>query len=399
MPRPRNPIPSYLPHKQSGRARAAWTDFIGNQQQRLLPGKFNSPESLEAFARLQLELATSPAIVATAEGVTVAELLVAYLEHASQHYRDADGNPTGSINGVKQAIKTVRQIYGDTPALDFGPLKLKSVRKSWVDGGLARSEVNRRTYAVRRIFKWCASEELIPFEVYERLTTVVGLEAGRTTAHEMEPVEPVDDAIVEATLPALNRHACGLIRFQRLTGSRPGEACRLRRSEIDTTGEVWLYRPRRHKNAHRGKPRVIAIGPKCQELLREFFTDNPDDYLFSPRRAVEEMLADRSANRKTPRYPSHLERNATKRAKAPGRPPADRYRTTSYDRAIARACKKAGVPHWHPNQLRHTFATEVRKQHGLEAAQVLLGHSRADVTQIYAEKNEALAVAVAAKIG
>jgi len=35
----------------------------------------------------------------------------------------------------------------------------------------------------------------------------------------------------------------------------------------------------------------------------------------------------------------------------------------------------------------------------LEAAQVSLGHSKADTTQIYAEKNEALAASVAAKIG
>jgi integrase len=54
---------------------------------------------------------------------------------------------------------------------------------------------------------------------------------------------------------------------------------------------------------------------------------------------------------------------------------------------------------WHPNQLRHTFATRVRKDYGLEAAQVLLGHSRADVTQVYAERNEELARVTAAKIG
>jgi hypothetical protein len=29
VPRHRKPIPSYLPHKQSGRARAVWTDCIG----------------------------------------------------------------------------------------------------------------------------------------------------------------------------------------------------------------------------------------------------------------------------------------------------------------------------------------------------------------------------------
>ena len=53
----------------------------------------------------------------------------------------------------------------------------------------------------------------------------------------------------------------------------------------------------------------------------------------------------------------------------------------------------------HPNQLRHLFATEVRKAHGLEAAQVLLGHSRADVTQVYAERNLTLAARVANEIG
>ena len=50
-------------------------------------------------------------------------------------------------------------------------------------------------------------------------------------------------------------------------------------------------------------------------------------------------------------------------------------------------------------QIRHLFATEVRKGHGLEAAQVLLGHSKSDVTQVYAERNLSLAVAVAAQIG
>jgi site-specific recombinase XerC len=56
-------------------------------------------------------------------------------------------------------------------------------------------------------------------------------------------------------------------------------------------------------------------------------------------------------------------------------------------------------PAGHPNQLRHSYATKVRKEHGLEAAQVLLGHSKADVTQVYAERNSALAAKVAAEIG
>ena len=57
------------------------------------------------------------------------------------------------------------------------------------------------------------------------------------------------------------------------------------------------------------------------------------------------------------------------------------------------------LPHWHANQLRHTKATEIRRQFGLEAAQVVLGHAKADVTQVYAERDAALAVQVAKRIG
>lgn len=72
-------------------------------------------------------------------------------------------------------------------------------------------------------------------------------------------------------------------------------------------------------------------------------------------------------------------------------------RLTDEQKADVKKWQKAH--HWHPNQLRHTFAIRVRKQHGLEAAQVMIGHARADVTQIYAERNAALAVSVAQQIG
>ena len=57
------------------------------------------------------------------------------------------------------------------------------------------------------------------------------------------------------------------------------------------------------------------------------------------------------------------------------------------------------LPHWHPNQLRHSAATKVRKLFNLEAAQVVLGHAKADVTQVYAERDSALAVEVMKRIG
>ena len=231
--------------------------------------------------------------------------------------------------------------------------------------------------------------------MFHRLTAVTGLQRGRSAAREAEPVLPVDDAVVDATLPYLNRHVRGLVELQRLTGCRPGEACRIRRSEIDTGGTVWLFKPLHHKTAHRSKSRTIAIGPKAQALLREFLTPNLEDYLFSPRRMMEEFRAGQRKERKTAVQPSQADRKKAKPKKLPG----ERYTTRSNSVAVARACEKAKVAHWHPSQLRHSFATMARKEHGLEAAQVLLGHSRADVTQVYAERNLDLAVNVAAKIG
>ena len=41
----------------------------------------------------------------------------------------------------------------------------------------------------------------------------------------------------------------------------------------------------------------------------------------------------------------------------------------------------------------------IREQRGVEAAQVILGHARADVTQVYAEKNQELAMRIAKETG
>ncbi len=45
------------------------------------------------------------------------------------------------------------------------------------------------------------------------------------------------------------------------------------------------------------------------------------------------------------------------------------------------------LAYWAPNRLRHARATEIRRTYGLEAAQVILGHAKADVTQVYAERD------------
>lgn len=248
MARSRNLTPSYLRHKQSGRGRLVWTDAIGIRHERLLPGEFGSPESLTAKARLELEIAASAtANSAPTSDVSVAEVLIAYLEHAKRHYRREDGTHTGELEEYKLVMRHLRELYDETPAANFGPLAMKVLRQKFIGQKWCRKTINQRIGRVKRIFKWAAAEELIPPSVHLTLSAVGGLQRGRTEARETEPVPPVDDATVDATLAHLNRHVAGLVELQRLTGCRPGEACTLRRSDIDMGGSVWLYKPAHHK--------------------------------------------------------------------------------------------------------------------------------------------------------
>ena len=109
--------------------------------------------------------------------------------------------------------------------------------------------------------------------------------------------------------------------------------------------------------------------------------------------------------RKTPL--SYGNRPGTNRKARPRWEPADCYNKDSFGRAVKRGIAKANkemlkpafVGNWHPNQLRHTRATEVRRQFGLEAVQVVLGHATADVSQIYAERDFSKASDVMRMIG
>ena len=200
----RNRVPSYIFHKHSGRARAVWTDPAGVRHDRLLPGAFDSLESKTAFAKLQLEIAISPVVApADPSGITVNEVLAAYYDHAATYYVDATGKPTKELGCMKASTKPVRELYGELPAIQFGPLALKAVRQSMVNAGLCRTLVNRRTDRVKRVFRWAAAEELVPVAVYESLRTLAGLRRGRTEARETDPVKPVADAVVELAREAL----------------------------------------------------------------------------------------------------------------------------------------------------------------------------------------------------
>jgi integrase len=285
-------------------------------------------------------------------------LILRYATFAEGYYRKA-GRSTGEHVTIKNALRPMEEMFGDTPAINFGPKRLKEVRAEMIRRDWSRRYINAPVSRIKRFFSWCVEEELVPGEVVMNLRPVRGLRKDRSNAREKPEIVAVRDEDIETILrdPYLSPMVRELIALQRRTGMRPGEALSMTVEAIDRSDqECWAYSPSSHKSQHRGKLRVICIGPKARGIL------------------LPRLVATGTGRL----YPIRL---------------------SSYHRALRRACDRAGVPRFAPNDLRHSFATEVRKASGLEAVQVALGHSNAKTSEIYAETDLSKAREVARLVG
>jgi integrase len=325
----------------------------------------------------------------------IKELVVRYWKFADAHYQ-RDGEPTRECDKIREVLDALIRLYGSTRVSDFGPVAFKAIRAKMVDSGLCISTIKDRLGKIRRMIKWGVEHELVPADLHHRLSAVAPIRAGRDGVKPSKPVRPVSDEHVKIVLPLVSPQVRAMIELQTLTGMRPGEACRMTTGQLDRGGDIWVYRPTRHKTSDIGKERAIYLGPRCQALLMPWLKADPDAPLFSPIDAVEQRNVKRRTERKTPMTPSQRARRPKSK---PKRSPRLWYDKNAYGTAIRRACQVAGIPIWGPNRLRHSLATKVRRLYGLEHAQVVLGHSRADITQVYAESNGELASEVMKAIG
>jgi integrase len=385
-------IPAFRLHKPSGLAVAT---FNGRD---VYFGAFDSAESREKYERALVEW-LSNSLRLPRDGhpteMTVAELLAAYLRYAKAYYA-VDDQPTSEYGCIKSAIRPLRELYSRVPVTQFGPLALKVVRERLIKRGLCRTNINQSVHRIRRMFRWGVENEFVAPAVLQALQAVAPLRRGRTTAPESKEIRAVPDNLVEAVLPCVAPQVAAMIQLQRLSGMRSGEVVIMRPCDIDRSSDVWIYTPRVHKTMLQGHKRDIFIGPIAQRILEPWLNRPASCYCFSPLEAEAARSRDRRRARRSPMTPSHAKRHAKPH---PQRAKRERYDRDSYRRAIEYGIKKAGVAHWHPHQLRHTCGTRIRGRYGLDAAQVVLGHRTAAVTEIYAEADREKALAAMAASG
>jgi integrase len=396
MAKTRNEIPSYRRHRASGQA-----VFTLNGVDHYL-GKWKSPESRAEYDRLTAEwlvggrrLPDRKGASDSPDGMLLKELILGYFSHLAPALPDIE------VDKLSRGLKPARQLFGETKASEFGPLRYKAVRASMVDAGLCISTINHRMGVIRRMIAWGVESELLPGDALHRLEAVAPLKAGRDAKAPRE-VKPIPDTDIDAVLPHLMPAVAAMVQLQRLTGMRPGEVCRLTTAQIDRTVDPWVYRPTKHKTKHRGKDRAIPLGPRAKELLTPWLRADPDKPLFSPRDSRQHQDANRphkeastEARRASARHYFRKRHKPTPVSRYAG----ESYSTLSYGNAVSNACRKASIPPFRPNRIRHTAATEIRHRFGIEAARVTLGHSSLNMTEVYAEADLSLASKVASEIG
>lgn len=363
-----NRLPRMLRQRERKRADRAFV-IINGRRRKL--GVWGSAEAEQRYRELISEItAPAPRPSTTARErpacPTIAEIMAPFLQEMLSRFRS---NKSEQAH-YRGAMRVLKEEFADLPAGEFGPRRLRRVQQAMVCKGWSRKYINGQVGRVRRLFKWAVADERLGAAVYQALQTVEPLTLGRTDAPEPVPVTAVDDATVDATLAHMSATVRDMVEVQRLCGCRPAELCQMASEHIDRSGAVWLYSPPKHKTQHYGKRRVVALGPRAQSILTK--------YLFRDGGFFK--------------YDSAGYRQCVRRACDRAFPAPD-----GVEGAELKAWRRSH--RWKPNQLRHAAATKVRAEFGLEGAQHILGHSRADVTQIYAERNMAQAVAIAERIG
>lgn len=373
--------PKYRRHTTRDRA------FVEFQGRRIyLDGPYKSPESLAAYRDflrrhdlLNEEVGRTPR--------HVVGIVNRFLDWAENTY--PVGTRSEYMNCKVALNKHLVELDGQTLVADYTPVRLKALQHHLAVGKKSRTYINAVCARVRRMFKWAVSEALCSPSIYHALATVPGLRKGRSAAVEHPKRQPVAWDDVAPVLAELSPTVAAMVLTQWLTGCRPQSVCLARAGQFDQSTDPWTWKLR-HKTEHIDSDLVAFIGPKCQAVLAPFVAGRkPDDFLFQPL---------------------HLSGKRARGFRA-------FYDSVSYLRAVRRAIERVNraiaehneglpedkrqplIPHWTPHALRHSRATLVRAEHGLEAAQAALGHRAITATQIYAKRQTDLARRVASEMG
>ena len=119
--------------------------FIKLNRKRHYLGAFDDSAVRELYARLtrvwertghiDLSLIHEARLTTTDHRPTIAELGERFRHYAEQRYVNPDGTLSTELHNFRTAWRIVREMFGSTPAADFGPRKLREVQSAMAQSG------------------------------------------------------------------------------------------------------------------------------------------------------------------------------------------------------------------------------------------------------------------------
>ena len=362
---------------------------VGKRVNEWLPGKYNSPESLEAYERSAGFFmqhgsippwvgagggghAPTPAATKDNAGPTVEEICDKFERLKVPAYSN------GEQCLYRVAMRRLCYGFGNYLAADIGRRELIETRELFRSAGNCRKTINGQITRIRSVFVWAAELEMIPDDVPAKLKMVRPLKSGEAPTYD--DTLPVAADVVAKTCKHLPAEAVDLVHVLQYSGARPGELFGMPVGGIKRRSpDLWTYDPKHHKNSHHGHTRRIRFGPKSIAILKRILkTAKPGGNVFVRPKWVDPRARKRWHN-------------------MAGKP----WNRDNFAKLIARTCAAHGIEHWHPHQLRHRAATDAynRKGGNAAAAQALLGHKLLSTTQRYIEVEDQPADAAARRFG
>jgi integrase len=247
------------------------------------------------------------------------------------------------------------------------PVLSRKGRGSKRAGPWCRAVCNRQTGRIKTVWRWVERKGLAPRGSWAGLRSLPSLKQGARGSARESPRRPdLSHAdIVRVALAITRGCARRMLLVQLWSGCRSGEVRGMLWSEIDRNcGPVWIWRPSRHKLAHKGITRAIALGPKAQAVIlqqRRKEGRKAGDLVFPCRGSGKEHAA------------------------------------SVYGHCCARAAAKAGIPRFRPYFARHAARDRITEAFGLDHARAVLGHAAASMTGQYGQAQDLKAASEAAR--
>ena len=257
-----------------------------------------------------------------------------WLKHCQNIYRQPDGSLTDTYSACETVVKKhllplAARRLGDLTRADLVAVQENMIKTGTIRAG-KRIKFSRKTLreylgAMKRLIKYGRDEGCFDASQAANLLNLPAIRANDGRKSKRVQAIPMRD--VFKLYRSLHQPWQDIFAFHILTGQRVETVLRAQPSEIDTNAEPWKYSPTVHKTTWRGHDLTILIGPRARRVLAPLMATRG---YFWP---AKKMNAKEHLDMANPRTAS------------------------AYKNALQRACERAAIPIYTPQQIRHTTAT------------------------------------------